>query len=266
MNTKVITLWDDKIPFYNEGSKTPNRMTFYYAPTHRPVPCVVIFPGGAYYGLADHEGEPIAEFFTRRGIHAAVVEYRTSPESAPNHHPAPLADAKRAVQLIRHMADELYVDKNRIVTLGSSAGGHLAACTITLPDVETGICDEVSKESTLPNGAVLCYPVINIGEAFGHVGSGMRLLGDEYEARCEEFSLENRVNENTPQVFLWHTAEDAGVNVKNSLVFGEKLRDHNIPFEMHIFPYGPHGLGLAAHTFDVSKWADFAADWILRNV
>ncbi len=262
METVTIKLWENEIPFYNESADTPNYMTFYPAATYHPAPCVVIFPGGAYIDRAFHEGAPIAEFFNSRGLHAAVVEYRVRP----NTHPAPLADAQRAVKLLRHMAKELRVDPEKIVTLGFSAGGHLAASTITLSDVETGVEDEVSKESSLPNGAVLCYPVTSVGAAFGHIGSGKNLLGDEYENRCEEFCLENRVSENTPPVFIWHTSDDAAVNVKNSLVFGEKLRDYGIPFEMHIFPHGVHGLGLAKNTFDNVKWADLAADWIIRNI
>ncbi len=262
MEAKKITLWEKEIPFYNESADTPNYMTFYPAATFRPAPCVVIFPGGAYCMRAYHEGEPIAEFFNSRGLHAAVVEYSVRP----NLHPAPLADAQRAVKLIRHMASELHVDSDKIVTLGFSAGGHLAASTVTLPEVETCVKDEASMQSALPNGAVLCYPVTSVGAAFGHVGSGKNLLGEDYEKRCEEFCLENRINENTPPVFLWHTSADEGVNVKNSLVFAEKLRDYNIPFEMHIFPHGRHGLGLAKNTLDNVKWADLAADWIIRNI
>ncbi len=262
MKTMEIKLWDDNIPFYTEGADTPNYMTYYFAPTHHPLPCVVIYPGGGYGERADHEGGPIAEFFTSRGIHAAVVEYRTSP----NRHPAPLADAQRAIKLIRQRAKELCVDPDRIVTLGFSAGGHLAASTITLPPVETDVADDASKQSCLPNGAVLCYPVIDVTEKFGHVGSGKNLLGENYESQKEEFSLQHHVNKKTPKVFLWHTSDDPVVSVKNSLAFGEKLRDFKIPFEMHIFPHGPHGLGLAKSTFDVCKWADLAADWIIRNI
>lgn len=257
-----IKLWENEIPFYLDGADTPNYMTFYPAPTHHPTACVVIYPGGGYKHRADHEGGPIAEFFNSRGLHAAVVQYRT----APNYHPAPLADAQRAIKIVRENAKKWFVDPDRIVTLGFSAGGHLAASTVTLPEVETVVDDEISKQPCLPNGAVLCYPVIELGEAFGHVGSGKNLLGDAYTEKAAEYSLQNRINEKTPQVFLWHTSDDQAVNVKNSLVFGERLRDLGIPFEMHIFPHGKHGLGLAMATFDACKWADLAADWIIRNI
>lgn len=257
-----IKLWENEIPFLKEDADTPNYMTFYPADTHHPTACVVVYPGGGYGGRANHEGAPIAEFFNSRGLHAAVVHYRV----APNRHPAPLADAQRAIKIVRQNAKKWYVDPEKVVTLGFSAGGHLAASTVTLPEVKTCVDDEISRQNYLPNGAILCYPVIDIAEVIGHVGSGKNLLGDEYEAKKEEYSLQHRVNEKTPQVFLWHTSEDQGVNVKNSLVFGEKLRDFGIPFEMHIFPHGRHGLGLAKATFDTSKWADLAADWVIRNI
>lgn len=257
-----VKLWENEIPFMNEGADVPNYMTLYSVCTHTPAPCVVIYPGGGYSHRAEHEGRPIAEYLNSRGIHAVVVEYRVSP----NHHPAPLADAQRAVKLVRARAKEWYIDPDKIITLGFSAGGHLAASTITLPDVDTGINDDIAKQSSLPNGAILCYPVISVIDDFGHVGSGKNLLGDKCETDGEYFSLQNRVNEKTPQVFLWHTSDDQAVNVKNSLVFGEKLRDLGIPFEMHIFPRGKHGLGMASLTTDVSKWAGLAADWIIKNI
>lgn len=257
-----IKLWENDIPFYTEGADTPNHMTFYPVSTCEPLPCVVIYPGGGYGGRAAHESAPIAEFFNTRGIHAVVVEYRV----APNRHPAPLCDAQRAIKLVRAHAKEWLVDPDKVVTLGFSAGGHLAASTVTLPEVVTGIGDEVDKQSYLPNGAVLCYPVINIKEQYGHVGSGKNLLGDSYLTESDNFCLEDRVNEKTPKVYLWHTSDDPVVNVKNSLIFGERLRDLGIPFEMHVFPHGPHGLGLAKSATDVSLWADLAANWILKNI
>jgi len=257
-----FTLWENEIPFNLEGADTPNYMTFYQAPTHHPAPCIVVLPGGGYAGRAGHEGDPIAEYFVSRGMHACVVHYRVSP----NRHPAPLADAQRAIKLIRANAKKLYVNPDKIVTLGFSAGGHLAASTVTLDEVETCVNDEISKENYLPNGAILCYPVIDVVSDFAHKGSGKNLLGDDYEAKGEDFCLQNKVNDKTPPVFIWHTSNDQAVNVKNSLEFGKAMRDHGKLFEMHIFPDGPHGLGLALVKPDVSKWASLAADWVIANI
>ena len=261
-----IKLWENEIPYFDAGADTPNYMETYFIETSRsnPLPCIVVLPGGGYGGRARHEAGPIAEFFNQRGMHAVVCEYRVSP----NRYPAPLADAQRAIKLLRANAKEWRIDPNRIVTLGFSAGGHLCASTITLPDVtaERPGADAIDKENHKPNGAILCYPVISIENVFGHVGSGKNLLGENYERQQGYFSLEKRVADDTPPVFMWHTSEDDGVNVCNSLKFGEALRRHNIPFELHVFPHGPHGLGLAQLYPDVSTWADLAADWVERNV
>ena len=260
-------LWEKEIPYLDIGAETPNSMTFYPASdpkNDKPLPCVLVCPGGAYSHRAAHEGEPIARFFNSKGIHAAVVDYRV----APNRYPAPLADAQRAIKLLRAHSTELNVDPNKIVICGFSAGGHLAASVLLLDDVSCfgHTPDQIDMESAAPNGAILCYPVISIKEDFGHTGTGMNLLGEKYAFEADYFSLQNRISDKTPKCFLWHTSDDSCVNVKNSLIFGEYLRDHNIQFEMHIYPHGSHGLGLAADKPDVSGWASNAADWVLRNI
>ena len=257
-----VKLWDGEIPFYNGDADTPNKMTFYPVETWYPAPCVIIYPGGSYVHRADHEGEPVAKFFNKRGFHAAVVDYRVKP----NVHPAPLADAQRAIKLCRANAEEWKIDPDKIVTLGFSAGGHLAACTAALGDVETSVCDGVSKQNHIPNGAILCYALIDFESDFGHAGCGRNLMGDDFDKYSHELSLQNSVNEKTPKVFMWHTSSDPGVNVINALTFGEKLRELGIQFELHVFHDGPHGLGLGLHKPDISKWASLAADWIARNI
>lgn len=255
-------LWENEIPFTTEGAETPNLLKFYPAPTHHKVPCIIVCPGGGYAGRARHEADPIAEYFVSRGLHAAVVEYRVKP----NVHPAPLADAQRAVKIIRAKAKDLYVDPDKIITLGFSAGGHLAASTAVFDDVDVGIKDEYSDIPANVNAAILCYPVIDVDSEIGHTGSGKNLLGDRYEAEKGDFCLQHKVSDKTPPIFIWHTSNDSVVNVRNSLEFGAELRKHNIKFEMHIFPDGPHGLGLALHKEDASKWASLAADWVIRNI
>lgn len=259
-----IKLWNNEIPAFDPAAETPNNMTTYLIDTDKPLPCVVIYPGGGYSGRAFHEGEPVAQFFNSKGCQAVVVDYRV----APNRHPAPLADAQRAIRLVRANAEAWKIDPQRIVTCGFSAGGHLTASTILYDDVYSDLytADEIDSYSCRPNGAILCYPVISVESDYGHIGSGKHLLGDRYEDEKSAFSLAQYVNENTPPVFLWHTSDDGGVNVKNSLIFAERLRDSKIQFEMHIYPHGKHGLGLAPDHEDIRGWAPLAADWIKRNI
>ena len=260
-----ISLWGDNVPYLDIGADTPNTMDFYPTPTWHPAPCVVVFPGGGYVHRAPHEGGPIAEFFNSRGMHAVVVNYRI----APNRYPSQLADAQRAIKLLRANAKAWAVDVNRIVTLGFSAGGHLSAACATLPDVTRDRigADAVDKENHKPNGTVLCYAAVSFDKEYGNYRCGDNFLGEEVNAReSGYFSLEKRVADDTPPAFIWHTSDDNVVNVIESLRYGEALRAHKIPFEMHIFPKGPHGLGLANGKKDVEQWADMCADWIIANI
>ena len=260
-----LPIWTKEIPYLKAKAETPNAFHTYFLETNEPLPCIVVLPGGGYGGRAAHEGVPIAEFFNSQGFHAVVVDYRV----APNRHPAPLADVQRTIRILRANATEWKIDPQKIVTCGFSAGGHLCGSTILFPDIYSADVetDEIDAYDCTPNGAILCYPVISVSEPFGHLNSGKRLLGEERYAREQDgFCLENRVTASTPKAFLWHTSTDEIVNVKNSLVFAEHLRDNGIPFELHVFPEGRHGLGLAKACPDVSEWARLAANWVKRNI
>ena len=257
-----IKLWNENIPCFDAEFETPNVMTTFFIETDKPLPCVVVMPGGGYRRRVRHEAEPIAEFFNSRGFHAVIVEYRV----APNRFPSGLCDAQRAVRILRYNAEKWQIDPNRIVVCGFSAGGHLAASSLVYPEAYEP-SDEIDEMSHIPSGGILCYPVISVEEDFGHVGSGKNLIGaDRYEEEKSRHSVNNKVSDKAPPVFMWHTSDDGEVNVKNSLTFASALRDNGIPFEMHIFPKGKHGLGLATDRADVGQWTILAADWIERNV
>ncbi len=262
-----VKLWNDPVPYMTEGADTPNTMDVYLVEAGEAVPCVVVLPGGGYSHRAAHEGAPIAEFFNSRGMNAVVVNYRVLPSI----YPANLADAQRAIKLVRANAEKWKVNPKRIVTLGFSAGGHLSGACATLGDVTVSRegSDAIDALDGRPNGAVLCYACLSFSgqNDYGHFRCGVNFMGKErckYES--EYYSLENRVTESTPPCFFWHTSDDEVVNVKHTLTFAEKLRAYKIPFEIHIYPHGRHGLGLAKDAEDVSTWAPLCADWIERNI
>ncbi len=260
-----IQIWKEPIPYLLEDAETPNVFHTFFIDTEEPLPCIVVLPGGGYGRRAPHEGEAIARYFNTQGFHTVVVDYRV----APNRFPSGLADTQRTIRILRQNATEWKIDPNRIVTCGFSAGGHLCASTVLYSDVYSADVqtDEIDTLSCIPNGAILSYAVTDVTEGFGHIGSGRNLLGEErYLAEAEKFCLAQYITDETPKVFLWHTSDDSIVNVKNSLVFAEKLRDHNVPFELHIFPHGKHGLGLATQCPDIQQWSQLAADWIRRNI
>ncbi|MCE9614211.1 MAG: alpha/beta hydrolase [Lentisphaerae bacterium] len=200
---------------------------------------LIIFPGGGYGGLAEHEGRGYAEHFAKAGVACFVVTYRLG--SAGFRHPAMLEDALAAIGTVRAHASELGVDPNRLGVMGSSAGGHLAAHAM-------GAWDRYASDVSLrPDFGVLCYPVILARGAHGHAGSMRNLAGDQAsEALLESLSCERMVSATSPPCFLWHTGDDGAVPVENSLAMAQALRRHGVPFELHIYPKGAHGLGLGA--------------------
>jgi acetyl esterase/lipase len=206
---------------------------------------VVILPGGGYGGLAGHEGQDYALFLNRYGVTCFVVRYRLG--SHGYRHPVMLQDAARAVRWTRQQAASFGVDPQRVGIMGSSAGGHLASTLMTHFDAGNPQAeDPVDRESSRPDLGILCYPVISMGP-LGHRGSRDNLLGPEpSEALVELLSNEKQVTPQTPPAFIWHTGEDSAVPVENSLEFAAALRRHRVPFDLHLYELGRHGIGLSA--------------------
>lgn len=222
--------------------------------------CVIVIPGGGYFFRAeDHEGEPIAAALNAAGISAFILRYRHNPYR----HPIPQNDVNRAVRLVRSMAKKYGYAADKIAVLGFSAGGHLAATAACFFDYGRDDGDEIDKISSRPDLAVLCYPVITIGSEFTHWGTTNCLLGEEYDkSLAEKMSCEKSVRDDTPHCFIWTTAGDRGVPPENSLMMAAALSAKKIPFELHVFPYGDHGLGLATGDPHVAVWMDLCIKYI----
>ncbi len=222
---------------------------------------VVIYPGGGYVGRAGHEGQGYALYFNSIGMDAFVCEYRVSP----HRFPLPLLDARRAVQYVRANAEKNGVNPDRIAVMGSSAGGHLAALVSTYTDeIFLGDADEIDGFDYMPNATILCYPVIHMPDEtyVAHVGSFQNLLGEELIGEAEKYSPDLLVSDNTPTAFIWHTSDDGGVNVCNSYLYAAALRRHGIRHELHVFPSGHHGLGLAQECPHVAQWSGLLKNWL----
>ncbi|HVM63183.1 MAG TPA: alpha/beta hydrolase [Verrucomicrobiae bacterium] len=205
---------------------------------------MVICPGGGYSHLAGHEGKDYALWLNEHGVQCFVLKYRLGTHGY--RHPRMLQDAARAVRLVRARAAEWSVDPHRVGIMGSSAGGHLAATLLTHFDAgDTNATDVVERQSSRPDLGILCYAVITMG-AKSHPGSLKFLLGDNPSAELkDEVSAEKHVTAQTPPCFIWATCEDPVVPVENSLMFAEALRAAGVPFDLHIYQHGKHGLGLA---------------------
>lgn len=225
---------------------------------------MVICPGGGYAGLANHEGADYALFLNRHGVTCFVLKYRLG--SHGYRHPAMLQDAARAVRTVRHGAAGMSLDPHRIGIMGSSAGGHLASTLLThFDDGDPRATDPADRESSRPDLGILCYPVITLGP-LSHAGSRMNLLGpDPSPELIELLSNERQVTPQTPPTFLWHTADDGAVPVENSLEFASALRKNRVPFDLHIYESGRHGLGLGAKPpefSDAHPWSRDLVHWL----
>ena len=236
----------------------------------RKRPLVLICPGGGYEMTSDREAEPVAIQYIAKGYQAAILRYSVKPAK----YPLALLQLAKAVEHLREYADEYHIDTEKIVVQGFSAGGHLA-CSLGVFWKKPFLSETlgVSAEQIRPNGMILCYPVITSGEK-AHQGSFEKVLGEDYvdEEKRRFLSLEYSVSKDTPPTFLWHTAPDDTVPVENSLLFFQALHALDIPAELHIYPVGGHGLGLAtAETAcpngygiqpECESWIQLAGDWM----
>ena len=259
-----MRLWEGKAP--NQQGDAPDDVPTIqmFKPDRPDGSAIVVCPGGAYAMLAPHEADPVARRWTGNGVTGFVLRYRHSPKYR---HPTPLLDAARAIRTVRARAKEWQLDPNRIGVLGFSAGGHLAATISTkFDDGDPAASDPIDRVSSRPDVSVLCYPVITFTEAAAHKGSIRNLLGENAPKELVELmSPERQVTARTPPAFLFHTEEDEGVSVENSLLYAAALRKAKVHYAMHIFQQGRHGVGLAEKDPVLRAWPDLCAAWLATH-
>lgn len=266
MKHEIIHL-KDRFPFLGENGCDPTAEVYlpYYNMSemnrqNKKRPCMVICPGGAYCMCSERESEPVALQFLAQGFNVFVITYST----APHQFPTQLREVAALMELIYENADNWNCNTSKIAIMGFSAGGHLAAHYSTAYDCEE--VREVFPESKAVNASVLCYPVITADPAHAHLGSFYNLLGkqDITEQDVQKYSCDRLVKKNTPPAFIWHTAEDNAVPVMNSLLYASALSKYKIPFELHIYPYGWHGLSTADYLTNdnINEKIDHVAAWV----
>lgn len=258
-----ISLWEKGAAPYYDEKKGEEPFLLPHIVTGAQI-CVIIAPGGAYVGKSlEKEGSKIADMLNENGISAFVLDYRVRPYC----YPVMLEDVKRAVRVVRSLSGQYGYCEDKIAILGFSAGGHLASMALTHFDYGKNDGDKIDRISSRPDLGILCYPVITLGE-YTHSETKSSLLAERAgdSELAYELSGENSVKSDTPPCFIWHTAEDGAVPVENTFLFASALRRKHIPFELHVFPYGPHGLGLGNCPEDplghAAQWAPLCVRFI----
>lgn len=270
-------------------------------------PAVIINPGGAYLNCSDREAEPIAMAFANMGYHAFVLYYSTALSKSDDlmeamQHPEKLKDMNKEAQfpntiielgkamlMVREHADEWNVDEERIAVCGFSAGAHNTAMYANMwgEEILTGALNTL-PDKLRPAASILGYPVIDYRLMYEENKLGIPMLVDFFKISAagylgtrdpnremlEKVSPNLHVNDDTPPTFIWATAEDHLVPVENSARMAVALAGKGIPFEIHIFEDGDHGLATAtqasAATVDqlnaqAAKWVSLVDSWLMKR-
>lgn len=280
----TIPLWEGSPPNYKDTREKeivkkedgitlvsyvqdPDITVFLPSPKIATGKAVIICPGGGYWLLAYNiEGTDVAKYFITRGIAAIVLKYRL-PVSKSNiePHKSPLLDAKRAMRIVRYNAKKWNINPNQIGIMGFSAGGHLASTLSTHFDFGNPKSkDIINQQSSRPDFSILVYPVISNNEKISNKNLFNTLFGTENytEKLFKSYSNELMVNNNTPPAILIHSSDDKEISPLNSIVYYEALQKRGITSELHIYPYGGHGFGLAVNKGYLSGWAEQSINFI----
>lgn len=220
---------------------------------------VIICPGGGYSVVVyEAEGIRTAKEFAKNGVAAFVLKYRLPNDSTMvDKTIGPLQDAQQAIKIVREHSLQWGIAGNKVGIMGFSAGGHLASTAAT--HYRKALIENNDNTNLRPDFQILIYPVISMQDSLTHRGSRNSLLGmNPSKEIIDEFSNELQVDENTPPAYITQTEDDKVVDVNNSIIYFEKLKQRNVPAELHIYPKGNHGFVLFQPTEEwmvsIFKW------------
>lgn len=237
---------------------------------------ILILPGGAYRNLSERESEPIAQAFMPYGYNAFVLHYTVGKESG-KPFPAQLVEATLAIKHIKDHAAEYGIDPEELFVIGFSAGGHLAGATGTMwkYDAVKAVLGDSPRNYTRPKGVMLMYPMISPDysncEKYTNAWGTLFCCDTPSEEQLRMAAIEKNVDAESSPAFVLHTFADRTVDVRNVMALGMAYADAGVPFEMHVYPSGPHGLSVANEITakgrpqyimpNVAEWVRLAAAW-----
>jgi acetyl esterase/lipase len=260
-----INIYPDAVPGAL-GHTAADRPTIdVYLPASNPThTAVLVIPGGGYHNVVDdREGAAPAQWLVQRGVAAFVLHYRV----APYRYPAPIADAERAMRLLRSRAAEFGFAPDHLGALGFSSGGHITSILATLYDNGSPASpDPVEHASDRPDFVILVYPVISLKPGVGHAGSRENLLGPLPDAALVALlSAEDHVTPMSPPAFVFATNDDDVVPSQNSMLYVAACQRAGVPVEFHMFEHGHHGVDLAEHLPPLHLWTLLLESWMQQN-
>ena len=227
---------------------------------------VILAPGGGYrYVVIDKEGYELARWLRDRGITVYVLFYRLPGDGWTNGSDVPLADAQRAMRLVRSRAKIDSIDPARVAFGGFSAGGQVAASLLTRFDAKVyAPVDTADTLSARPDALAAIYPVVSMDPTIAHAVSRAKLIGADSDAAREKlYSPERNVRADQPPLWLLHAEDDSVVKIDNSVRLHEATRAVGAPVEAHFFERGEHGFGLMKTAgLPVAIWPELLWNWL----
>jgi acetyl esterase/lipase len=190
-----------------------------------------------------------------------VLFYRLPGERRRGGPDVALADAQRAMRLIRHRAGDFGIDPARLSAMGFLAGDHVCANLAARFGAPVyAACDAADGLSARPLAAPL-YPVVSMTPPDAHLGS-RRLLIAFNPALEAVHSPHRNIPADAPPHFLLHAKDDESVPVANALLLRDALRARGITTEAHLFSAGGHGFGLRRTVGKpVAIWLELFMAW-----
>lgn len=251
-------------------------LTTYARPLHsedipgKKRPSMLVIAGGGYQIVSNREKECVALEFLRQGYNCFVLDYSVEPCS----YPSQILEAALSMLYIRDTASQFATDENHVAAIGFSAGAHLTAMLSSISvndDMRRLLGNRV--DNAQPNAAVLCYGVLAYDNANTHI-STFTIVSDGGKVELSKVDPISLVSSKTAPTFLWHTADDVVVPFTNSVKYALALKDNGVPFELHVFESGVHGLSIATEetacnadgvNVGAQQWVKLALNWLSDN-